>query len=217
MNKAFTLVEVAVAGSLIGFCVLTAVAIIPRGLQVQNEGRMRAAASAAMMTLSAQAQGYSTGKSCMDPSLVEIFLTADAALSPALPTPRSPKDPPTPRPTPTVDSTTGLTLPPANVKLSYFYNSALFYTYGINLPSDLRYESTETVEFAPTQLWRIKPIPAVGALERRLLFSYTDRNNGASTPQNTRTITVWLLSTDPITGKAPMSARYLATFNEYRP
>jgi hypothetical protein len=215
MKKAFTLVEVAVAGSLIGFCVLTAVAIIPRGLQVQNEGRMRAAASAAIMTLSAQ--GYLIGKGCMDPSLVEIFLTADAALSPALPTPRTPKDPPTSRPMPTVDPTTGLTLPPANVKLSYFYNSARFYTYGINLPSDLRYESTETVEFAPTQLWRIKPIPAVGALERRLLFSYSDGNNGASTPQNTRTITVWLLSSDPITGKVPMSARYLATFNEYRP
>ncbi len=59
MNKAFTLVEVAVAGSLIGFSVLTAVSIIPRGLQTINEARMRAVAAAAIMTLSAKNNGNS--------------------------------------------------------------------------------------------------------------------------------------------------------------
>lgn len=50
--SAFTLVEVAVAGSLIGLCVLTAVSIIPQGLRVLNDSRMRAAAAATVMTLS---------------------------------------------------------------------------------------------------------------------------------------------------------------------
>lgn len=55
-HSAFTLVEVAVAGSLIGLCVLTAVSIIPQGMRVQDEARMRAVAAAAVMSLSAQGQ-----------------------------------------------------------------------------------------------------------------------------------------------------------------
>lgn len=54
-HSGFTLVEVAVAGSLIGLCVLTAVSIIPAGLRTQNEARLRAAAAANIMSLSAQA------------------------------------------------------------------------------------------------------------------------------------------------------------------
>jgi type II secretory pathway pseudopilin PulG len=54
-KSGFTLVEVAVAGSLIGLCVLTAVSIIPAGLRTQNEARMRAAAAANVMSLSAEA------------------------------------------------------------------------------------------------------------------------------------------------------------------
>lgn len=59
VRGAFTLVEVAVAGSLIGLCVLTAVAIIPPGLRIQNEARMRAVAAATVMTLS-QRVGFGT-------------------------------------------------------------------------------------------------------------------------------------------------------------
>lgn len=59
LRGAFTLVEVAVAGSLIGLCVLTAVAIIPPGLRIQNEARMRAVAAATVMTLS-QRVGFGT-------------------------------------------------------------------------------------------------------------------------------------------------------------
>ena len=66
MNKAFTLIEVAIAGSLIGLCVLSAVSIIPHGLQNTNEARMRAAASAAIITLSAK--GGLAG--CMNPTNV---------------------------------------------------------------------------------------------------------------------------------------------------
>lgn len=55
MKRAFTLVEVAIAGSLIGVCVLTALSIIPSGLRTQNEARMRATAAAAVMTQSAEA------------------------------------------------------------------------------------------------------------------------------------------------------------------
>lgn len=54
-RNAFTLVEVAVSGSLIGLCVLSALSIIPQGLRVQNEARMRAAAAATVMRLSAEA------------------------------------------------------------------------------------------------------------------------------------------------------------------
>jgi hypothetical protein len=52
IHSAFTLVEVSVAGSLIGLCVLTAVAIIPQGMAAQDQARMRAAAAGAIMTLS---------------------------------------------------------------------------------------------------------------------------------------------------------------------
>lgn len=52
-HSGFTLIEVSVAGSLIAFTVLTALAIIPFGLRTQNEARMRTAASAAVMTLGA--------------------------------------------------------------------------------------------------------------------------------------------------------------------
>jgi sensor domain CHASE-containing protein len=54
-HSGFTLVEVAVAGSLIGLSVLSAVAIIPAGLRIQNDARMRAAAAATVMNLSAEA------------------------------------------------------------------------------------------------------------------------------------------------------------------
>lgn len=55
MNKraGFTLIEVSVAGALIAFTVLTALAIIPYGLRTQNEARMRTVAAAAVMTLGA--------------------------------------------------------------------------------------------------------------------------------------------------------------------
>lgn len=59
-NDGFTLVEVAIAGSLIGLCVLTAVSIIPRGLQIQNLGRMRAVAAAAVATIAADSFGRNT-------------------------------------------------------------------------------------------------------------------------------------------------------------
>lgn len=52
-KNGFTLIEVAVAGSLIGLCVLTALSIIPAGLRTQDEARMRAAAAAVVMTQSA--------------------------------------------------------------------------------------------------------------------------------------------------------------------
>jgi Tfp pilus assembly protein PilE len=56
----FTLVEVAIAGSLIGLCVLTAVSIIPSGMQVQNRARMRAVAAATVAYIAAESLGYST-------------------------------------------------------------------------------------------------------------------------------------------------------------
>lgn len=55
MKQAFTLVEVSISGALIGLCVLTAVAIIPQGLQSQNVSRMKAASAAIAMYLSAAA------------------------------------------------------------------------------------------------------------------------------------------------------------------
>ena len=53
LKNGFTLIEVAVAGSLIGLCVLTALSIIPAGLRTQDEARMRAVAAAVVMTQSA--------------------------------------------------------------------------------------------------------------------------------------------------------------------
>lgn len=226
MKKAFTLVEVAVAGSLIGFCVLTAVTIIPRGLQTQNDARMKAAAAAAIMTLSAKA--YATSKtSCMDVSLVIPWVTADyydsanhaaTLLTPGkLQVPLGPIVAPTPRTAPTVLAN-GMTMPPKGVNLIWYYGSATMYTSAVNLQTDFRYESSQAVVNAPDALYTLNPLPAVGELERRILFSYTDGDNGDTpTPQHTRTITTWLLNTDPVTGKPPMSARYLATFNEIRP
>jgi Tfp pilus assembly protein PilV len=52
-RSGFTLIEVSVAGSLIAFTVLTALAIIPYGLRTQNEARMRTAAAATVMTMGA--------------------------------------------------------------------------------------------------------------------------------------------------------------------
>ena len=70
LRKGFTLVEVAIAGSLIGFCVLTALSIIPRGLVVQNEGRMRAVAAATIAYLASESFGASmTTKMTEMPSL----------------------------------------------------------------------------------------------------------------------------------------------------
>ena len=148
MNKAFTLVEVTVAGSLIGLCVLTAVSIIPQGLQATNEARMRAVAAAAIMTLSAKGGGLG----CMNGSNVSSFLAT------------------------------------------------------------LKYESSGAVTTAPTMLYNIPTSPGQGDLERRLIFSYTDGNNGAG--QNTRAIVAWLLNADP--DNSPKKARYLATFTELR-
>lgn len=70
MNRSgFTLIEVSVAGSLIAFTVLTALAIIPYGLRTQNEARMRTVAAATVMYL-----GSFPGES------VNNKLTADGAI-----------------------------------------------------------------------------------------------------------------------------------------
>lgn len=148
MKRAFTLIEVAVAGSLIGLCVLTAVSIIPRGLQTTNEARMRAVAAAAIITLSAK--GGANG--CMNLTNVNTY-------------------------------------------------SAV-----------LRFESSGAITTDPTALFIIPTSANSGELERRVIFSYTNGNNGAG--QNTRAIAAWLLSADP--DNTPKIARYLATFTELR-
>jgi len=56
----FTLVEVAISGALIGLCVLTAVALIPQGLLVQTENRLRAVSAASIVYLSAESFGRSS-------------------------------------------------------------------------------------------------------------------------------------------------------------
>lgn len=160
IRRGFTLIEVAIAGSLIGVCVLSALSIIPRGLKTQNEGRMRAVAAATIMYLSSQG-AIGAGKSAADtPSMA----------SATLPT-------------------------------------------GVNV-SDITYDSNGA-NSPPSSLLSVDPLPSAGDLARRLVFSLEDGNNGKS--QNTRAITAWLLSADPVNGKAPMRATYLGTFSEYRP
>lgn len=67
-RSGFTLIEVSVAGSLIAFTVLTALAIIPYGLRTQNEARMRTVAAATIMTLGAN--GSVQSKLTIDASLL---------------------------------------------------------------------------------------------------------------------------------------------------
>ncbi len=160
IRRGFTLIEVAIAGSLIGVCVLSALSIIPRGLKTQNEGRMRAVAAATIMYLSSQST-LGAGKSAADPS-----------------------------------SMAAATLPS-----------------GVTV-SNMAYDSNGAAS-APTSLFSVDPLPPVGDLARRLVFSVDQGTNGQS--QNTRAITAWLLSADPQDGKPPMRATYMGTFSEYRP
>ena len=71
IRSGFTLVEVAVAGSLIGLTVLTAVAIIPQGLFVQTENRLR--------TVSAASIAYLASESFARKSITELM--TDSGLS----------------------------------------------------------------------------------------------------------------------------------------
>ncbi len=208
MKKAFTLVEVSIAGALIGLCILTAVAIIPQGLKAQDVGRMKAAAAATVLYMSANA--HAAGKTtCMTAPIVKIYLAAQAPLVPALDA--IPAN--TTRPAPTPDATTGLTLPPAGVDLDIFYATSLYTAYQ---QSDLRYISSRAIRKAPSTLYQLDPIPPVGDLARRIVFSYEDGDNGDTTPTNTRIIVAWLLSADPVSGRAPMSAHFLGNFVEFR-
>ena len=210
MKKAFTLVEVSIAGALIGLCILTAVSIIPQGLKAQDVGRMKAAAAATILYMSANAHAASKSSCMTVPDVVKVYMAAQAPLVPALDA--IPAN--TTRPAPTPDATTGLTLPPAGVDLDIFYATSLYTAYQ---QSDLRYISSRAIRKAPSTLYRLEPIPPVGDLARRIVFSYEDGDNGDTTPTNTRIIVAWLMSADPYTGRAPMSARFLGNFVEFRP
>jgi len=149
MRRAFTLVEVAVAGSLIGLCVLTAVSIIPAGLRTQNEARMRAVAAATVMRLSAEIATGPVGGY-------------------------------------TVLTKLGATKTAASLQIT-------------------AWDSNGAVTTSPTDVYQVTPLPAVGDLSRRLVFS----KEGSSV----NVITAWLLSKDP-SNTSDKRATYLATFTE---
>jgi Tfp pilus assembly protein PilV len=82
MRKAFTLVEVAVAGGLIGVSVLAALAAIPVSLKMQNVARMRAVSAASVMYMVSNAETSSAWNSGGTKTVVTTSLLTAIPIQP---------------------------------------------------------------------------------------------------------------------------------------